>query len=119
MPENDKEDSILHLRETLLKDIELQTQLRIQYQRILRRFSFIYIGLAMILLIGIGIIIFLINQPSPATAITLKNVEELQKNIEIEHKLVLMDRLDVARAREQVLELQRNMLKRDSLNNEK
>lgn len=113
--DEDKRRSMEQLKEIILGDIKLQAENRTRGLKILRRLTVALIGVVIIILMGFGIIGYLVTRPAPATLITLKHIQDLQKNVELEHKLVLMDRDDVTLARSQVVELQKLLFKEDSL----
>lgn len=88
------------IRETLLKEVLLQEGVRTLFKKIIRRLSFIYVSAGILLLMGIGLIIYMLNQPVSS----MKQVQEMQKNIIEQRKFIERDRQDVAKARAQLIE---------------
>lgn len=115
MTDDDKNIRMEQLRASLLKDIELQEQVRATYEKILRRSAFILAIVALVLISMVGFVIYTISRPTPATEITLKHIEELEKNIQLDRYQLGVERIDIRIAREQVLKMQQQMLEMDSI----
>jgi hypothetical protein len=103
--EKTKEQIVEELKRTLLKDIELQEQLRKTYKLILRRVSTIYIALAVIAISLMSSVIYLLTRPAPATEVSIKTVDDWNKIIMAQRKFIQYDREDIATAREQLMTL--------------
>lgn len=103
------------LKATLLQETKSLDEVRRYFKNILIRLTIINAGLALIILIGLATIIYLIYQPSPANMRIFKNIDNIQKNLAVDRKLMIMDREDISKARTQVVELQRKLFAEDSI----
>jgi hypothetical protein len=103
---NKKRNEIMEqLRATLLKDIELQEKLRVDQKRSKKLGWAILSCLLVIILILAGFVIYFKTRSKPASEITLEYIQNEKKGIELERKMLMLERNDVAIARGEVLEM--------------
>lgn len=117
------------LKTLLLDDIEKQEGVLahysanfVLYQKIFRRITIIYVTVALILLTGISLLIYVTTHPLPASQATLHHIEILEQTITYQQKFnqqdradLLKEREDIAKARTQVSDMQRTLFTADSL----
>lgn len=114
--EKTKQDIVEELKNTLLKDIELQEQVRILWRKIIRRLTIIFAALAIITIAMMSFIIYYITQPAPASDIVVKSIQDWNRIIQTQRQFIKYDRDDIAIARKELIERMRRL---DSIENVK
>ena len=107
-------ENIEKLQKSLDEDIKLQTVVREQNTKTFRRITVIFGGMFIVVICALSSMIYLMIKPV-AGEYEYKQLKQIQNSMLIQRSLMNDDREDIERARLQVLQMQKNQLKQDTL----
>lgn len=108
MTDDEKNIRMEQLRASLLKDIQLQEQVRETYRKILKRASFILACISIVLFTEMSIVVYFILKPPTASQVTLKYIQA-------EREQLLKERGYIQDARENIIVMMQELAKQDSI----
>lgn len=104
----EKDPSMERLRSTVEQYIKIDEAVLILFKRILRRATIILVCIGFVLALGIGVSIYFLLKPAPASQVTLRYIQG-------EREQILKDRVQMQESRDNIYNMYKEILKQDSI----